>query len=127
MGAIGQGMGMGITLLKKGKAHGYGLYLLISVLRTNLKLNAVAVEIITKEDLQQFRIQLIQDIKLLMQPGEQPSKKEWLKGSEVRKLLKISQGTLQNLRISGKLHPSKIGSIYYYPLEEVNKLLANTI
>lgn len=80
------------------------------------------VEVITKEDLQAFRLQLINDLKELFFSTQSPTK-EWLKSSEVRKFLKISSGTLQNLRIAGKLHPAKIGGIYYYQYNELERLL----
>jgi hypothetical protein len=57
-----------------------------------------------------------------MQPGQGQSKK-WLKSSEVRKMLNISPGTLQNLRINGTLRFTKIGSIMYYKLEDINRVL----
>jgi hypothetical protein len=82
----------------------------------------MAIEVITKEDLEQFRVRLLEDIKKLT-VHVKPVKKEWLKGSEVRKMLKISSGTLQTLRINQTLHGSKIGGIYYYRLEEIEKLL----
>ena len=82
----------------------------------------MAVELITKEDLQSFRHQLLDDIKEIIQtkPLEQ---KQWLKSYEVKKLLKISPGTLQNLRINGTLTYTKIGSIIYYNYEDIEKLL----
>lgn len=79
-------------------------------------------EIITKEDLAAFKGELLTEIKQLMQPGQVQSKK-WIKSNEVRKLLNISSGTLQNLRINGTLSFTKIGSIMYYKLEDINKLL----
>lgn len=82
----------------------------------------MSVEVVTKEDLQAFRLQLINDLKALFQFQEN-SKKEWLRSNEVRKLLKISPGTLQTLRVNGTLHPSKIGGIMYYKMEEIEKLL----
>ena len=83
----------------------------------------MAVELITKEDLQIFRHQLLDDIKLII--GSKPQKqKEWLKSFEVRKLLKISPGTLQNLRINGTLSYTKIGSIIYYNYDDIEKLLS---
>lgn len=82
----------------------------------------MAIEVITKEDLQQFRHQLLDDIKSIL--GEKPQEqKEWLKSFEVRKLLKISPGTLQNLRINGTLSYTKIGSIIYYNYQDIEKLL----
>jgi hypothetical protein len=81
-----------------------------------------AVEILTKEDLEQFRQRLLSDIKgLIGSPGQQV--KQWLKSAEVRKLLNISPGTLQNLRINGTLQFTRIGSIIYYKNEEIIKLL----
>jgi hypothetical protein len=80
------------------------------------------VELITSEDLKKFKIELLNDIKQIIQPGEGQSKK-WLKSSEVRKLLNISPGTLQNLRINGTLRFTKMGSIMYYKLEDINKVL----
>jgi ribonucleotide reductase beta subunit family protein with ferritin-like domain len=81
-----------------------------------------AIELITKEDLREFKSELLTEIKQLMQPGQGQSKK-WLKSVEVRKLLGISPGTLQNLRINGTLRFSKVGSIMYYRLEDINKIL----
>jgi len=81
----------------------------------------MSIEGITKEDLQTFRLQLVNDLKALLLPQERV-KKEWLRSREVRKLLKISPGTLQSLRVNGTLHPSKIGGIMYYKLEEIEKL-----
>jgi hypothetical protein len=84
----------------------------------------MAVEIITKEDLQTFRFQLLDDLKNILHTKPQ-KQKQWLKSSEVRKLLKISPGTLQNLRINGTLSFAKIGSIIYYNYEDIEALLDN--
>ncbi len=81
-----------------------------------------AIELLTKEDLKQFKGELLTEIKAIMQPGHGQSKK-WLKSIEVRKMLNISPGTLQNLRINGTLSYSKVGSIMYYKLEDINKVL----
>ena len=82
----------------------------------------MAIEIITKEDLQTFRFQLLDDLKNIIhtKPHKQ---KQWLKSSEVRKLLKISPGTLQNLRINGTLSYTKIGSIIYYNNDDIEAVL----
>jgi hypothetical protein len=65
---------------------------------------------------------LLNAIKLINKPGQGEVKK-WLKSVEVRKLLNISPGTLQNLRINGTLRYTKIGGIMYYKLENINKIL----
>lgn len=80
------------------------------------------VELITREDLKAFREELLTEIRQLVQNG-QPQHRQWLKSSEVRKLLNISPGTLQNLRINGTLRYTKIGGMMYYRLEDINRLL----
>ncbi|MFI5137989.1 helix-turn-helix domain-containing protein [Mucilaginibacter sp.] len=80
------------------------------------------VELVTKEDLKELENNLLNAIKLINKPGQGEVKK-WLKSVEVRKLLNISPGTLQNLRINGTLRYTKIGGIMYYKLEDINKIL----
>jgi len=82
----------------------------------------MAVEIITLEDLNEFRSLLLNDLKEIIYSKPNPSK-QWLKSSEVRKLLNISPGTLQNLRINGTLSYNKIGGTIYYKYEEITKML----
>jgi hypothetical protein len=53
----------------------------------------MAVNIVTKEDLTEFRHQLLDDLKTIIHT-KPPKQKQWLKSNEVRKLLKISPGTL---------------------------------
>jgi hypothetical protein len=83
----------------------------------------MSVEIITKEDLQTFRVELLNDIKNLLESSGKLESKKWLRSPEVRKLLGISPGTLQNLRINGSIPYSKIGSLIYYPYDDVVKVL----
>jgi hypothetical protein len=81
-----------------------------------------AIELITKEDLKTFRTDLLNDIKQLLKPGFGEQKK-WLKSYEVRKLMNISPGTLQTLRVNRTLHFTKIGGILYYKQEDIQRLL----
>jgi hypothetical protein len=81
-------------------------------------------ELITREDLTQFRIQLMGELKeILLQSKQIP--KQWLKSSEVRKVLGISHGTLQNLRINKSLPYAKLGGIMYYRYEDIHTLIEN--
>ena len=82
------------------------------------------VDIITREDLERFRIELLRDIKALIkvEPVAIPEVEEWLKSAEVKKILKISFSSLQNLRISGKISPKKILGVYYYKKSEIEAL-----
>jgi hypothetical protein len=80
-------------------------------------------QILTTEDLYVFKTELLDELKkLLRQNGIQPVKK-WLKSPEVRKLLSISPGTLQNLRINGTLPFTKIGGVIFYDHEDIQKML----
>lgn len=83
----------------------------------------MAIEVITREDLQEFRSQLLEDFKTILSNKQTSPQREWLKSFEVRKLLKISPGTLQNLRINGTLTYTKIGSIMFYSSQDIEKLL----
>ena len=80
------------------------------------------IEMITREDLKQFKSELLDEIRQIMKPGQGQSK-QWIKSVEVRRLLNISPGTLQNLRINGTLRYTKIGGMMYYKLEDIHKLL----
>lgn len=80
-------------------------------------------QLITKKDLLDFSNLLLSEIKEQLIKTEKP--KEWLKSSEVRTLLKISAGTLQNLRINGTLHYARVGGIIYYKYDDLQKILEN--
>ena len=82
----------------------------------------MAIEVITREDLNEFRSLLLNDLKEIIQSKPQQTK-QWLKSKEVRKLLNISPGTLQNLRINGTLNFNRIGGILYYKYEDLKKLM----
>ena len=83
----------------------------------------MAVEIITKEDLHAFRVELLNDLKQQFSSNLPAKPKQWLKSSEVRRILKVSPGTLQNLRINGTLRFTKIGGIIYYSYADIEALL----
>jgi hypothetical protein len=82
----------------------------------------MAAQIITIEDLNEFRNLLLNDLKEIINSKPQQSK-QWLKSNEVRKLLNISPGTLQNLRINGTLTYTKVGGIIFYNYDDINKML----
>lgn len=79
-------------------------------------------QLITREDLNEFRTLLLNDLKELFTTGSQKNK-QWLKSGEVRKLLNISAGTLQTLRINKTISYTKIGGILYYAHQDIEKLL----
>lgn len=81
---------------------------------------------VTKEDLRQFGQLLIGTIRKMMQVGNDKAKEtmhpEWLKSRVVRKLLDISPGSLQNLRITGKIRFKKVLGSYYYNRGDIMQL-----
>ncbi len=79
--------------------------------------------IITTEDLYEFKLELLDDIKELLNNQSGQITKKWLKSPEVRELLGISPGTLQNLRINGTLPYTKVGGILYYDYQEIMQVL----
>jgi len=82
----------------------------------------MAVEIITRDDLNQFRMLLLKDINELLKSKPDHSKK-WLSANEVKEQLNITTGTLQNFRIKGILTYTKIGSSVFYSTQEIEKIL----
>jgi Helix-turn-helix domain len=85
----------------------------------------MSAEIITREDLEQFRVRLLIDLKKVISESKNDNPKGWLKSSEVRNYLKIGTSKLQSLRITGKLVSSKIGGVHYYKLEDIGRMLNN--
>lgn len=91
---------------------------------TTIHTSTPANQLITKEDLHEFKINLLSEIKQIL--GHSPETRKWLRSSEVRKLMNISAGTLQSLRVNGTLTYTKVGNILYYNTNEIQKLLSNS-
>lgn len=80
-------------------------------------------QLATVGDLENLKNVLIQEFKNLLKETTSANTKKWLKSSEVKKLLGISTGTLQNLRMNGSLSFSKVGGIIFYDYSEIAKLI----
>lgn len=79
--------------------------------------------IITTDDLREFKMELLEDLRQLIQQPAPQQKKKYLKSAEVMELLQVSPGTLQNLRINGTLPYSKIGGIIFYDADEIHRII----
>lgn len=83
-------------------------------------------EIITKEDLRQFGLQLLDKMRIIVQETThvqtEIAQSEWLKSKAVKKLLDISAGSVQNLRVTQKVRFKKVLGSYYYNKEDLQKL-----
>jgi len=80
------------------------------------------VDLITRNDLRQFRDELLREIKELLQT-KTSNEQGWLRSKEVRKMLNISTGTLQNLRVTGVLRYTKMGGSLYYRQDDIVKVM----
>jgi len=83
----------------------------------------MAAEVITTDDLREFKLELVDEFKKLLSEQKGVSTKKWLKSDEVRKLLNISPGTLQNLRVNGTLPFTKMGGVLYYDSQDIHSIL----
>lgn len=87
----------------------------------------MATEIITPEDLENFRVTLVENIRDILSENQPVGKKEeevvWLKSHQIQRMLGISPGTLQNLRINGTLPYTKVGGVIFYDRGEILKVM----
>lgn len=89
----------------------------------------MSLQILTREDLDVFKTELFSELKsyLTESTNVNPKKDElngkWLKSHQVQRMLAISPGTLQNLRINGTIPYTKIGGVIFYSLEDINVIL----
>ena len=80
-------------------------------------------QLITVDDLLQFKKQLLDELLTAFKSQINVLPKKWLKSHEVRRLLKISPGTLQTLKSSGIIPYTKIGGVHFYDYQDIEKVL----
>lgn len=80
-------------------------------------------QLITVNDLIQFKKQLIDELAMMLKIQTAASPKRWMKSHEVRRLLKISPGTLQTLKTNGTIPYSKVGGVHFFDFEEIQRVL----
>jgi len=81
-------------------------------------------EAITKKDLAILKNELIKEFKSALQ-NKSEEKNEWLKTWEVKKLVGLSNGTLQKMRNNGTIPYTKLGGLIFYKKEDVLGLMKN--
>jgi len=84
------------------------------------------IDIVTKQDLKAFKSEILEEIRVIFQDkGNQMNStdRSWLRSAEVRKMLRISPGTLQNLRINGTLPYRKIGGTMNYQRQDIHNMM----
>jgi phenylacetate-coenzyme A ligase PaaK-like adenylate-forming protein len=85
----------------------------------------MATSIITPEDLQKFKLELLEEIQKIVNAKHPTPVRKWLKSHEVRRILTISPSKLQALRDTGTLPFTKIGAVIYYNYEDIEAMLMN--
>lgn len=81
-------------------------------------------DIATKQDLEELKKELLEEIRKLRYPGKKsPIVKEWLKSYEVIEMLSISPNTLATMRKNGTIRYSKIGGLMYYKHADIESLM----
>lgn len=93
------------------------------------------INIVTAEDFEAFKAEffsqfreMVSDVKELIAEQKKNkvldyADKRWIKSHQVQRLLGISPGTLQTLRINGTLPYTKIGGVIFYSQEDINALM----
>lgn len=80
-------------------------------------------QLITLEDLEVFKNNLLLEMKKVVKELVGNPGKKWLKSFEVKKLLGISPGKLQNLRVNGTLPYTQIGGVILYDYDDIQKMM----
>lgn len=73
----------------------------------------------------QFKIELLKEVRLVAKSSREPFDKKWMKSSEVRAMLGLSHGKLQTMRNTGIIKFTKIGGAIYYDKEDIISMFEN--
>ena len=90
------------------------------------KSKVMPTQIITSDDLREFKIELLEEIRhifLSSQSVVNPENKRFLKSQEVMQLLNISASSLQTMRNSRILSFTRIQGTIYYDWNDIVKLM----
>lgn len=79
-------------------------------------------ELATKSDLNSL-LETLTEIHQLLMKSQNSTNSQFLRSNDVKKLLRISDGTLQRMRISGCIKAKKINGTWFYSMSEINTLL----
>lgn len=82
-----------------------------------------SVTFVTPDDLREFRLNLLEDIKQLLAERYQKPLRRWIKSHEAVRMLTMAPITLQRLRNDGTLPFTRIGRTIYYDFDDIEALL----
>ncbi len=80
------------------------------------------INILERNDLSSLE-EKVNKILHLLEEAAGTGRSEWMRSSDVKKMLHVSDATLKNYRDSGKLKFSKVGGTYYYSAKDISNVL----
>ncbi len=82
------------------------------------------INIVTKEEFQALSNKIEKVLDLLVK-NKPTIESEWLKSSEVKRILKCSDASLKNYRDNEVFPCTRIGGTFYYAKKDVENMLSN--
>lgn len=87
------------------------------------KITGTQVRLITPDDLENFRLSLLDDIKQVLAEKYQKPVRRWIKTAEALRMLAVAPITLQRLRNDGALPFTRFGRTIYYDFQDIEEML----
>lgn len=81
------------------------------------------INLVTLDDFKAFRAELLAELKALLIRTPSPDHGQWLRSNEACRLLRISLGTLHNLRRKGALPSHKIGRVVFFRYDDIRQMI----
>ena len=82
-------------------------------------------ELLTLKDLQEFKVQLFEELRNILAAYEASQNGNLLKSKDVCRKLMMSSGKLQTMRKNKTINYRKIGGTLYYENQEIKRLYKN--
>lgn len=84
----------------------------------------MALDIISIDDLNTFKKQLLVDInELFERERKYDFAKKWLRSNEVLRILKLSNSKLQRMRDNGEIPFTKFGGTIFYDRDDIHEIM----
>jgi hypothetical protein len=85
------------------------------------------ISVVTQEDLQELKDFFIESVESILKEHLAGHSQEpdivLLKSHQVQRLLRISPGTLQNMRVNGTIPFSKVGGVIFYDKQDILNII----
>lgn len=81
--------------------------------------------LVTASQLNDFKQELIEEIKLLVRETKKSRESNWIRSAQVCEMLQISKNSLQKLRNNGTIPFTKVDGLIFYNRNHIEQLLLN--